>query len=156
MAPPLPEAEGRLLEDLVGAWDANVESFIAPGEPKVTKAIEVNALAARGRWLVMDLKDPEQAYESHAILGWDTTKKKLVGSRVDSQTTGLEMLEAEFDPSARILSGYLEGPDASGQSVRMRLMIEWKDKDTPVFTLFQPGVPGKEEIALRITHARRK
>jgi hypothetical protein len=155
-APSVPEAEGHLLEDQVGTWDATVENFFAPGGPKVTKAIEVNTLAARGRWLVMDLKNPEQAYESHAILGWDAAKKKLVGTWADSQTPGLQLLEAEFDPTARILSGYFEGSDPRGQSARMRLMIEWKDKDTRVFTLFQPGVPGKEEIALRITHTRRK
>jgi hypothetical protein len=157
-APPLPSPERGLLDAQVGTWDATVEAFMAPGPPSTSKAVEVNTLSCGGRWLVTEFKSDfmGQPFEGHAVLGWDSLKKKLVGSWVDSAGPGLQVVEEEFDPAAKILSGFFEGPDTSGKVERMRSMTEWKDPDTRVLTMFNPGAPGKETISMRITYKRRK
>jgi hypothetical protein len=156
--PPLPDAEREVLTSQVGTWEASVESFMAAGAPTVSSALEVSRLECGGRWLVTEFKGSVmgQPFEGHGVLGWDQTRKKLVGSWVDSTGSGLQTLEEEYDPKARILSGAFEGPDMSGKVVASRALTEWKDDNTRVFTMFTPGAPGKETIALRITYKRRK
>jgi hypothetical protein len=156
--PPLPDAEREVLASQVGTWEASVESFMAPGAPTVSTALEVDHLECAGRWLVTEFKGSVmgQPFEGHGVLGWDATRKKLVGSWVDSTASGLQTLEEEYDPKARILAGSFEGPDMTGRVVASRALTEWKDDNTRVFTMFTPGVPGKESVALRITYKRKK
>jgi hypothetical protein len=156
--PPIPDAERGTLEAQAGTWDATVEAFLAPGPPTTSSAVETNHLACDGRWLVTEFKGSfmGQPFEGHGVLGWDTFRKKLVGSWVDSAAAGLQTIEGAFDPEARILTLLAEGPDLSGKVVTSREITEWKSPDVRVLTIFNPGTLGKESIALRITYKRRK
>src|SRR5262249_23101341 len=159
MALPKPGPEHDILKKDEGVWDATVEATMAPGAPPaVSKGVETVKATGGGLWYVSDFKSEMmgQPFEGHGVTGYDPIKKKYVGTWVDSMSSGLATSEASYDPATKSMTAWMEGPDMTGKVVKMRAVTEWKDADTRVFTLYQPGPDGKEVTGLKITYKRRK
>jgi hypothetical protein len=159
--PPLPKPgpEHQILKQDEGTWDATVEMLAGPpGAPASTsKGVETNKLTGGGLWLVTDFKSEMmgQPFEGHGVTGWDPAKKKFVGTWVDSMTTTLTTMESTYDPAAKRITGWMEAPDETGKPTRTKLVTEYKDADTRVFTMYMVN-DGKETPSMRITYKRRK
>jgi hypothetical protein len=159
-APPMPKAgpEHEVLKADVGTWDATVESFM-PGapQPMVSKGTETNTLVG-GMWLVTDFKSEMmgQPFQGHGVSGWDPNKKKYVGTWVDTMSTGLGLSESTYDAATKTMNGTFEGPDPTGQIMKMKSTVVVKDPNTRVFTMSGPGPDGKDMTYMRITYNRRK
>jgi hypothetical protein len=154
-----PGPEHELLKKDVGTWDATVENLMPPpGAPASTsKGVETNKLIG-GLWLVTDFKSQMmgQPFEGHGTTGYDTNKKKYVGTWVDSMSTGLMVGESTYDPATKTVTGYMDGTDpATGKPMKMKMVTEYKGDDTRVFTMYMPGPDGKEAPGMRITYKRR-
>jgi hypothetical protein len=154
---PKPGPEHEHLKKDVGRWDAMVEMFEGPGsEPQKSKGVETNTLMAGGLWLVTEFKGDMggMAFEGHGITGYDPNKKKYVGTWADSMSTGLSTVESTYDAGKKTLTGWIEGPDPSGKTIKMRTVTEWKDDNTRVVTFHMQGPDGKEVMGMRITYKR--
>jgi len=157
--PPKPGPEHNILKQDAGTWDATVEMTQGPGQaPMVSKGVEINTLLGGGLWLVTDFKSDMmgQPFEGHGISGYDSGQRKYVSTWVDSWSTGLSSGQSTYDAAARKMTGWMEGPDMTGQISRTTMVTEWKDLDTRVFTMSGPGPDGKEFAGLKITYKRRK
>jgi hypothetical protein len=166
--PPMPKPgpEHDLFKEDVGTWDAIVEVYMQPGAPPMkSKGVETNTLGCGGLCLITDFKGemmPGASFHGHGTATWDPAKKKYVGSWTDSMSTGIGISEATWDPATRTVTGYMEGPDMSGNVTKMKSVSEYKSPDTRVFTMYSPGpegtaaAAGKETVAMRITYTRRK
>jgi len=158
--PPMPKAgpEHEVLKADLGTWEATVESFM-PGaaQPMVSKGTETNTLVG-GLWLVTDFKSEMmgQPFQGHGVSGWDPNKKKYVGTWVDTMSTGLGLSESTYDSATKTMTGTFEGPDPSGQIMKMKSTVVMKDPDTRVFTMSGPGPDGKDMTMMRITYKRKK
>ncbi len=157
--PPVkPGPEHELLKADAGVWDATVEVMAAPGQPMSTsKGVETNNLVG-GLWLVSDFKSEMMGapFEGHGVMGWDTNKKKYVGTWVDSTSTGIWNSESTYDAATKTLTGALEGPDHAGAILKMKSVVAHPDPDTRVFTMSAPGPDGKDMATMKITYKRRK
>jgi hypothetical protein len=156
MVKPVPEHD--LLKKDVGTWDATVETMASPEAPaSKSKGVETNKLLG-GLWLVTDFKSQMmgQPFEGHGTTGYDTNKKKYVGTWVDSMSTGLMTGESTYDPATKTVTGYMEGTDpATGKPTKMKMVTEYKDDNSRVFTMYMTGPDGKEAPAMKITYKRR-
>ena len=161
-APPAPKPgpEHMVFKQDEGTWDAVVEMFMAPDAPPMTsKAAETNVLGCGGLCLVSDFKGemaPGQPFHGHGTTAWDGAKKKYVGSWTDSMSNGLAISEGTYDAAAKTMTGYMEGPDASGKMSKMKSLVEYKDAGTRIFTMYMTGPDGKEVPGMRITYKKRK
>jgi hypothetical protein len=158
--PPMPKPgpEHDVLKTDVGAWDATVESWMAPGQPAmVSKGTETNTLLG-GMWLVTEFKGDfmNMPFAGHGVMGYDANKKKYVSTWVDSMSTGLMLGEASYDPATKTMTGWVEATDPSGKPQKMKETSEHKDPDTRVFTMYMTGPDGKEMPGMRITYKRKK
>jgi hypothetical protein len=158
--PPLPKPgpEHELLKVDVGTWDATVEVSMAPGAPPMTsKGVEVNRLGCGGLCLITEFKGEMMGGEflGHGVMTWDVVKKKYVGSWTDSMSGGLATTEGTFEPGAKRFTGTMEGPDATGNVMKSRSVVEYT-QDGRVMTAFAAGPDGKEMQVLKITYKRRK
>jgi uncharacterized protein DUF1579 len=159
--PPVPQPgpEHALLKGDAGTWDATVEVILPPGAPPVpaSKGTETNTLMG-GLWLVSDFKGDMMGspFTGHGIAGWDPSKKKYVSVWTDSMSTSLMTGESTYDAASKTMTGWMEGPDMTGKVTKTKLVTEYKDPDTRVFTMYGPGPDGKEVPGLRITYKRRK
>lgn len=161
-APPMlkPGPEHELFKMDEGTWDATVEVVPGPGAaPMTSKGVEVNTLGCGGLCLITDFKGdlmPGVPFHGHGTSTWDVVKKKYVGSWTDSMSQGLAVGETTWDPATKRISGWMEGPDMMGKVVKTRAVVEYRDRDTRVFTAYQPGPDGKEMQIMKITYTRRK
>jgi len=156
---PKPGPEHELLKEDVGTWDAKVEMFMAPGQPPAASTgTETNTMGCGGLCLITDFKADMMGtpFHGHGTTTYDPAKKKYVGSWTDSMSQALMIGESTYDPAARTMTGWMEGPDPSGKISRMKSVVQYKDANTRVFTMYGPGPDGKEAMGMRITYMRRK
>jgi Protein of unknown function (DUF1579) len=159
--PPMPKPgpEHAALKMDEGTWDAVIEMAAAPGTPAMTsKGVEVNTVGCGGLCLITDFKGemmPGTTFHGHGIATWDVTKKVYRGSWTDSMSQGLMIGESKMDPSGKKMTGTMEGPDMTGQIVKMRSVVEYANGGR-VMTMYSPGPDGKEMQVLKITYTRRK
>ena len=160
MPMPKPGPEHMVFKQDEGTWDAVVEMFMAPGAPPMTsKGVETSVVGCGGLCLITDFKGemgPGQPFSGHGTSAWDPAKKKYVGSWTDSMSSGIAMSEATYDAAARTMTGYMEGPDASGKVAKMKSVVEYKGADSRVFTMYMTGPDGKDVLGMRITYTKRK
>jgi len=159
MPMPKPGPEHMLLKQDEGTWDAVVEMFMGPGAaPLSSKGVETDTIGCGGLCLISDFRGDMagQPFHGHGTSAWDPAKKKYVGSWTDSMSNGISMSESTYDPKARTMTGYMEGPDASGKMARMKSVLEYKDGGSRVFTMYMPGPDGQELPGMRITYTKRK
>jgi hypothetical protein len=157
---PTPGPEHAVLKMDEGTWDAVVEISTGPGAPPMTsKGVEVNVVGCGGLCLISDFKGemgPGMMFHGHGTTAYDPAKKKYVGSWTDSMSTGLSISEATYDAAAKTSTGWMEGPDMTGNVMKMRSTVEYPDADHRVFTMYSTGADGKETPGMRITYTRRK
>jgi hypothetical protein len=160
--PPLPKPgpEHEVFKLDEGTWDATVEFFTAPGAPPMTsKGVETTVVGCGGLCLITDFTGqmmPGQAFHGHGTTVYDPAKKKYVGSWTDSMSTGLALGESTYDAAARRTTGWMEGADATGNVTKMKSVVDYKEADTRVFSMYGPGPDGKETMGMRITYKRRR
>lgn len=156
---PKPGAEHKLLTADAGTWDAVVEMVAEPGKPPVkSKGVEVNTIGCAGLCLVTEFKAEMMGapFEGRGVTTWDPKKQKYVGSWTDSMSTGLSIGESTYDAKTKKWTGWMEGPDMSGNVMKARSVVEVTTANTRVFTLYGPGPDGKEAQMMKITYTRRK
>ena len=69
---------------------------------------------------------------------------------------GLSIGESTYDAATKTATGYMEGPDMTGNVVKMKSVVQYKDPNTRVFTMYGPGPDGKEAKMMTITYTRKK
>ena len=159
--PPIPKPgpEHELFKQDAGTWDATVEMWMAPGAPPSTsKGVETNALGCGGLCLISDFNGVFDGtpFHGHGTSAYDSIKKKYVGSWTDSMSSGIAMGESTYDPAKKVATGYMEGPDMTGQVVKSKAVVEYKGDGSRVFTMYTKTPDGKEVPGMRITYVKRK
>ncbi len=147
-----PGPEHEALKQAAGTWDATVEMMEPGAPPQTSKGTETSTMVG-GLWLVSDFKSEMggQPFEGHYVGGYDTHKKKYVGTWVDSMSTGVWHSEGTMDPATKTMTDWMEGPGPDGKPMKHKTVTEWKDADTRVFTMYMGDTP-----SMRITYKRRK
>ncbi len=160
MPMPKPGPEHKLFHEDAGSWDATVEMFMAPGAPPmVSKGVETNTVGCGGLCLISDFKGemaPGQAFHGHGTTAWDPAKKKYVGTWTDSISTGIALGESTYDAATKTATGWMEGPDMTGKVTKSKAVVQYKDANTRVFTMYQVGPDGKEVPGMKISYTRKK
>jgi hypothetical protein len=155
---PGPEQEVFKLDE--GTWDAVVEMTPGPGAPTMTsKGVQVDTLGCGGLCLITDFKGelmPGLSFHGHGLTAYDSSKKKYVGSWTDSMSAGLMMSEGTYDPAAKKMTGWMEGPDMSGAMTKSKTVSEYVDADHHTMTMFMQSQDGKDVQTMKITYTRRK
>lgn len=158
MPMPKPGPEHKVLEMDAGTWDATVEVSMAPGQPPmVSQGTETSTMGCGGLCLITDFKSTMAGapFHGHGTSTWDPGKKKYVGSWTDSMSAGISIGESTYDPATKTATGFMEGPDMTGKVVKSKSIVEYKDANTRVFTMFMTGPDGKEVPSMKITYKRR-
>jgi hypothetical protein len=156
MPVPKPGPEHEMLKKDVGTWDATVELMMPNAPPTKSKGVETNKMVG-DLWLVTDFKSQMMGrpFQGHGTTGYDPNKKKYVGTWVDTMSSGLNLGESTYDPATRTVTGWMDGPDETGKPTRSKMVTEYKDDNTRVFSMYMTGPDGKEFQSMKITYKRR-
>ena len=157
---PKPTAEHKLLAKDVGTWDATSKSWTAPeSQPDVSQGVEVAKLMPGGLWLQSEFDGKFGDAEFHGCgqTGYDTKKKKYVGTWVDTMSTEIRVMEGDYDAATQTVTMYSKGNGPSGKEYDLKMTTKHEDDDTRVFTMYMKSDETKGEYfkMLEITYKRR-
>ncbi len=159
--PPLPKPgpEHDIFKEIEGTWAARLESWATPeAEPTVSTGVETTRVGCGGLCLITDFEGSfmDMPFEGHGTDTYDPAKKKYVGSWTDSMSSGISMSESTYDAATKTMTGWIEGPDMTGEVSKMKTTSVIKDPKTRVFSMYNVGSDGKETLGMRITYTKQK
>lgn len=155
-----PQAEHRWLQKFVGEWTFEGEAMMEPGQPPM-KHQGTESVRAIGDLWIQGEGHGEMPGGGPATmmltLGYDSEKKRFVGTWFGSMMTHLWVYEGELDEARRVLSLNSEGPDMAqpGKMGKYKDVFEMRSDDHRVLTSHMLGADGKW-LQFMTAHYRRK
>jgi Protein of unknown function (DUF1579) len=147
---PKPGPEHEMLGKLVGTWDATMS--IAGTETKGTMVYK----SELGGLFVSSTFEGDfggAKFLGKGLDGYDTNKKKFVGTWADSMMTSIMALEGTYDKEKKTMTMSGEAPGPDGKLSKMKMVTEMKDDDNMVFTAYMGD---SKEPGFTIKYKRKK
>jgi hypothetical protein len=143
---PKPQSEHKWLQQLAGEWASEMECTMEPGKPPMKNKMTEKARSIGGFWLVSEGSGEAMGtpFSSILTLGYDTEKKKFIGTWVDSMTSTIWNYEGTLAADGKTLTLNTEGPCPmqGGKVCKFKEVIVFQDKDHRTFTSSVQGEDG--------------
>jgi hypothetical protein len=159
---PQPTAQHKLLARDAGVWDATVTTYMGgPGsQPHVSKGVETSRMMKGGLWLLTDFEGSfeGQAFQGQGQTGYDPKKGKYIGTWIDSMSTSPMVSYGTYDETTKTMTMFGEFDDpASGKATKAKMVTQYKDDGTRLFTMSVQTPESKGEYAkvMEISYKRR-
>jgi hypothetical protein len=155
---PQPQKEHEWLRQLEGNWESDMKIHMTPGEPPTESKSNESARMLGGFWIVSEGKGEMMGspFSSILTIGYDTEKKKYVGTWIDSAMGRLWVYEGTLDESGRILTLGTEGfCPMRGEHAKFRDIVEMKAPDHKTITS-QIQMPDGEWVTMVEIDSRKK
>ena len=123
----------------VGSWDAEVKTWMTPdGDPEITTGSEEIEMMG-SNWLISNFYGQAlgQPFRGIGQLGYDATKKKFVGTWIDTLTPGLSLMQGDYDGETKTFTYFAKSPDpASGEQQLTKMVSQIIDENHKSFKVF--------------------
>ncbi len=149
--------EHAMLQQLVGTWDATVTTMM-PGAPPQTSSATTVYRAIGETWVECDFRGEMMGmtFIGHGVDGYDTLKKKYVGTWVDSMSNEILVTEGTHDAATNSTTMAAVGHDpATGAEMHYRMVSEMLGNDAFTFHMNVEGEDGKYFEMMKIEYKRR-
>jgi len=134
---PKPQKEHEWLKKFEGEWESKSQIFMEPGKPIESKGTETARMMG-GFWITSEGKGEMMGSTMNYVmtLGYDTAKKKYVGTMIDSMTSNMWQYVGSLNEAGTILTLETEGPCPmrGGKLTEFKDITEFKSDDHRVFT----------------------
>lgn len=156
-----PQKEHKWLQKLVGEWTYVSVGEMGPDEPSVSCDGTESVTSLGGLWTLGEGHGemPGGALMTTLMtLGYDSQKKRFVGTFIGSMMTNLWIYDGELDEAERVLTLNAEGPDFSvpGKTAQYRDVIEFKSDDDRVLSSHVLGDDGQWHQFMTANYRRKK
>lgn len=146
------------LQKQVGKWDVTMKSWMQPNQPPMesTGTAEVKPILG-DRFVQTTFTGTVQGkpFTGIGTTGYDNTKKKYVGTWIDSMSTGIMRSEGTPDASGKVITANAIGTDPlSGKESRTRIVEKWESDNKKVEEFYERK-GGKEIKTMEITYTRK-
>lgn len=154
--PVKPRPEHEFLKRFVGEWIRTTETPFRPGKSVTTKGTMTGQMIGNF-WVVIDRKSDigKNTYHGRATYGFDSRKKKYVGTRTDSMAPILWRYEGKADDNRLAVDSEGPHPYLPGNH-KFRNTWEFKTADEVVLTSEMEGRDGKMITILKSTCRRKE
>lgn len=105
-------AEHKWLEQLVGEWTSEMDGCAGPDKPN-EKFVGTETVRSLKVWVLLEGTMPMPdggSGRTVMTLGYDTARKKFVGTFIGSMMTNLWIYEGELDAGGKVLTLDADGP----------------------------------------------
>ncbi len=152
--------EHKVLESLVGTYEAKVKFYLDPKKPTESKGLMTRTMILGGNYLQESYKGEffGSSFSGLGIVAYDGHQKKYVTTWFDSMSTSVMLLHGTYDAQKRTLTMTGEDFDpASKKKMKARDVLKIISADEQFFEMFrQPeGVPEEFKV-MEITYTRKK
>ena len=150
---PKPGPEHERLKKVEGTWEATMK--MAGQESKGTMKYKMDL---GGLWLVSEFEGElaGMKFKGRGLDTYDLAKKKYIGIWADSMSTTPMMMEGTYDEKGKALIMTGEGLGLDGPRTKYKNVLEFKDDNTMLQTMSNPGKDGKDQVMFTITYKRKK
>jgi hypothetical protein len=155
-----PGEQHRLLQRHVGKWNVNVKMWMAPTAPPMESKGTAETTSLFGdRYVQTAVKIDDmmgKPFSGLGTTGYDNTRKKFVGSWIDSTSTGMMLTEGTADPAGKVFTTQALSTDPlTGKQTKTRMVAKWEGDDKIVEEFFDKK-GGKDVKTMEITYTRAK
>jgi hypothetical protein len=155
-----PGAPHARLKAMAGTFDAVTRMWMQPGAaPQESKGKSENKLIFDGRFLHQEFKGTMmgQPFTGIGYTGYDNTRKKYVGSWMDSMGTSLTYSDGTADPAGKVLTMGMKVADpVTGKETTNRTVTRIESDAKHVFEMYETAPDGKEFKSMEIVYTRSK
>ena len=148
----------KTLQRMVGKWEVEMKSWMAPGQPPSESKGSAEVKPILGdRFVEMKLSTTfmNKPFDGVGVTGYDNTKKKYVGTWMDSMSTGILRSEGTADPTGKVITASLVGSDPlTGKESHTRIVETWDSGDKKFVEEFYEKKGGKEVKTMEVTYTK--
>ena len=153
-----PGPEHKMLEPLIGTWNARCKMWTDPSQaPEVSEGTLVRKSILGGRFIHEDFdgRFMNQPFQGIGTLGYDRAAKNYVCSWIDSLSTAIQLSQGTYD--AGVFTFKHEGDcPITGKRVRMRDALRIVSPDEQRMEMFRQLGDEKEARTMEIVLTRAK
>ena len=156
--------EYKVLEGLVGTFDAQVKMYVDPTDPKAppkeSKGVMTRKMILGGNFLQESYKGEffGNTFTGMGLIGFDGNQKKYVNTWFDSMSTAPMILYGTYDADKKTLTMVGEDFDANTKKkMKARDVLKMVSPETQTFEMFRlpEGAPGEIKV-MEISYTKRK
>lgn len=143
----------------VGTWEAEVSSWMGPGDPVKSKATDVVTMTMNGLYQIGNFSSTMMGmpFQGQSTLGYDNAKKQFVLTWIDNFGSGIIMMTGIYDEKTKTLSFKGKQTDPmTGKDSDIRQEQVFMDDDTYKMTMYGAGPDGKEMKFMEALYKRKK
>lgn len=142
-----PGPHQKVLEQMVGEWDARFEMWMVPGaEPLVSTGTISREMIFGGRYLKEVVKATSEAgpFEGLSFLAYNNYDGRFESVWMDSESTGIYMEAGTYHPDEKILHMASDHRDpATGRVVHSWGKLDMSDPDRHVYKGYSTDADGR-------------
>jgi hypothetical protein len=157
---PGPEKEHQWLEKFVGHWVTESKGKMGPDQAPVVCSGTLTSRMLGGFWVINEMKGDVLGTPTIGVqtIGYDSAKKKYVGTWVDSMTGYMWQYEGTVDETGTTLTLEADGPNfmADGTVTKFQDVYEFKSDDEIAISSRMLGKDGKWGTFMTGTANRKK
>lgn len=143
----------------VGTWEAEVSSWMGPGDPVISSATDVVTMTMNGLYQIGNFSSTMMGmpFQGQSTLGYDNAKKQFVLTWIDNFGSGIIMMSGNYDNKSKtlILKGMQTNP-VTGKEANIRQVNVYHTNDSYTATMYGDGPDGKEIKFMEATYNRKK
>jgi len=154
-----PGAAHKTLEPFVGSWNAEVKTWMAPGEPPtMTKGSAKSTWVMNGRYVQEEFSGEfmGKPFRGMSLTGYDNVRQKYRSIWIDDMSTTMVTSEGDADPAGKVFTfgGDYACAMSGEKHKKSTLIYRIISKDKHVFEMHDPA-QGNNSKMMEITYTRK-
>jgi len=151
--------EHKLLQDLVGNFDANVKFYLDPAKmPMEMTGTMERTMVLDGNFVQENFKGKffDKSFTGLGMLGYDYIKKSYVMTWYDNMSTSMSMLQGTYDADKKTYTFVGDEIDPRGKKMKAKDVLKIVSADEESFEMYRTPEGGPESKVMDITYTRAK
>jgi hypothetical protein len=150
--PPKMEKPGKHhkhLEMMAGTWDVKSIFHFSPGRVIEMNGVEIAKMQPNGFWLITDFsgKFMGTPFNGHAVMGYETHKKKYIGTWADSFGSALITTTGTCSKNGKVTTMIGKGYDPmQKREIKYKQVYKVRDANNRTFHMYD--VQGGDELLI--------
>lgn len=154
-----PGPHHKVLDALIGTWDAKMVFWPSPGaDPIVSAGTSEWTWVLGGRFVQQEFTgaDASRAFTGKGFTGYNNASKRFESVWMDSEGTGMIRTTGAIDETGKVLTTTGEFADAMTGAMRpVKYVTRFVDANEVVFEMHQPGADGAFVKKFEVVYSKR-
>ena len=154
----MPGPEHKVLEKMVGTWDAKVKFYLEPNKPMESKGVMTRTMILEGNYLQESFKGEfiGKPFAGLGLIGFNAVTKKYETVWCDSMAKAMSHMQGTYDKEKKTFTSIGEDYDPNTKKkMKARDVLKFVSADEQYFEMFrQPEGEEKEYRVMEITYTR--